>query len=108
MATAGSPITGFTLNGRRIDRRDGRLTLEDGTLAGADLDMATAIRNVAAVADLDLGAALAMATSIPAALIGRQDGLGHLAPGAPADFVHLTEGGDLASVWRRGRQLDQR
>lgn len=44
MATAGSDIDGFTLNGRRITRRDGRLTLADGTLAGADLDIGRALR----------------------------------------------------------------
>ena len=44
MAVAGTDLDGFTLNGRRILRRDGRLTLEDGTLAGADIDFAGAIR----------------------------------------------------------------
>ncbi len=34
MAAAGTDQTEFTLGGRRILRRDGRLTLEDGTLAG--------------------------------------------------------------------------
>ena len=44
MATAGSDIAAFTLNGRPIRRGNGHLTLEDGTLAGADLDLTTAIR----------------------------------------------------------------
>ncbi len=48
MATAGSEITEFTLNGRVIVRSGDRLTLEDGTLAGAHLDMARALRVVTA------------------------------------------------------------
>ena len=44
MPVAGTGLDGFTLGGRRILRRDGRLTLEDGTLAGADIDFPGAIR----------------------------------------------------------------
>ena len=44
MATIGTDMKTFTLNGRTIYRKDGRLTLEDGTLAGADLDMISAVR----------------------------------------------------------------
>ena len=44
MATIGTDMTSFTLNGRTIHRKDGRLTLDDGTLAGADLDMISAVR----------------------------------------------------------------
>jgi N-acetylglucosamine-6-phosphate deacetylase len=39
MAPLGTDLKEFTLDGRRILRRNGRLTLADGTLAGADLDM---------------------------------------------------------------------
>jgi N-acetylglucosamine-6-phosphate deacetylase len=44
MATIGTDMTSFTLNGRTIRRENGRLTLENGTLAGADLDMISAVR----------------------------------------------------------------
>ncbi len=88
MATVGSDITRFTLNGRTIHRRDGRLTLSDGTLAGADLDLPTAIRVLAEQAGVALETAIAMATSGPAAVLGAE-GLGRLVPGAPADPVHL-------------------
>jgi N-acetylglucosamine-6-phosphate deacetylase len=98
MAAAGSDLDHFTLNGRRIERRDGRLTLEDGTLAGADLDLATAVRNIAGLG-VPPQTALAMATTIPAALIGRD---ARLAPGARADFLHLGDDGALAGVWQGG------
>ncbi|HET9069403.1 MAG TPA: N-acetylglucosamine-6-phosphate deacetylase [Amaricoccus sp.] len=106
MAVAGTDLDAFTLNGRQILRRDGRLTLADGTLAGADLDFATAIR-VLVGAGVTLAGALRMATAVPAAAIGRDD-LGRLAPGGPADLVHLDDGLALRGVWRAGRTLSGR
>jgi len=101
MATAGSNIDHFFLNGRRIERGDHRLTLPDNTLAGADLDLATAILHMMQVTTLDLGQAVAMATSIPAKLIGRGKDLGHLTPQSRADFIHFL-GGKIAGVWQSG------
>lgn len=104
MAVAGTDLAEFSLGGRRILRRGGRLTLEDGTLAGADLTMAAAVRFMVDRVDLPVSRALAMATSIPAQVIGRSD-LGRLGEGAPADLVHLSDGLDLRAVWRAGRQM---
>jgi len=69
MATAGSKITGFRLNGREILRDRGRLTLADGTLAGADLTMPQAIRFMVKEVGDPLERALARATVIPASLL---------------------------------------
>ena len=103
MAVAGSDLTEFHLGGRKVLRREGRLTLEDGTLAGADLDQLTAIRNLIGWGFADPAGALAMATSIPASVIGDSTGLGRLEPGAPADFQHIDlEGTGPATVWQRG------
>lgn len=104
MATAGSDIDGFTLNGRRIERREGRLTLADGTLAGADMTMARALQVMTGQVGLSLETALGMATSGPARVIGRDD-LGHLKTGRRADFVLLDPDLGLAGVWRGGRKL---
>ncbi|MFD1344485.1 N-acetylglucosamine-6-phosphate deacetylase [Litorisediminicola beolgyonensis] len=71
MAVAGTDLDGFELGGRWITRRDGRLTLGDGTLAGADLDLTTAIRVLVKEARVPLETALQAATAVPAALIGR-------------------------------------
>ena len=106
MAVAGTDLDAFTLNGRRILRREGRLTLADGTLAGADLDFATAVR-VLVETGATLAQALRMATAAPAAAIGRDD-LGRLAEGLPADLVHLDDGLALAGVWRAGQAVGTR
>jgi N-acetylglucosamine-6-phosphate deacetylase len=99
MACAGTDLTAFQLNGRTIYRRNGRLTLEDGTLAGADLDMGYAIRTAHA-AGIALEKTLAMASSTPARIAGL--GAGRLTPDAPADFVHLSPDLTLQNTWRNG------
>ena len=71
MAVAGTDLTEFALGGRPIERRDGVLTLADGTLAGADLDLTTAVRVLVERVGINLEEALAAATVVPAALIGR-------------------------------------
>ncbi|WP_107495378.1 N-acetylglucosamine-6-phosphate deacetylase [Thalassobius sp. I31.1] len=81
MAVAGSDATEFTLNNRQILRRDGRLTLADGTLAGADLDLTQAVRVLVQQVGVDLAQALAMATTIPAGLLRDDQGLGRFTKG---------------------------
>lgn len=104
MAPAGTDATEFTLGGRRILRHDGRLTLEDGTLAGADLTLTDAMRIMVNEVGTAKEVAFAMATSRPAACLGRRD-IGHLRPGARADFIHLGEDFSLRGVWRAGQRL---
>ncbi|WP_171120399.1 MULTISPECIES: N-acetylglucosamine-6-phosphate deacetylase [unclassified Ruegeria] len=69
MAVAGTDLTAFELESRRITRTNGKLTLEDGTLAGADLDLTTAIRVLVTQVGVPLPQALAAATSYPSQLI---------------------------------------
>ena len=75
MAVAGTDMHAFLLGGRRILRHDGRLTLEDGTLAGADLDLTRAIRILVTDVGLPLEHVLRAATTTPAELIGMPAGL---------------------------------
>lgn len=104
MATAGSEITEFSLNGRTIYRRDGRLTLQDGTLAGADLDMPTALRFMVNTVGVSTDTALTMATSAPAQVI-KAAPAGGLNIGAAANFVHLNTELELQGVWQDGKTL---
>ncbi|MCB1406321.1 MAG: N-acetylglucosamine-6-phosphate deacetylase [Rhodobacteraceae bacterium] len=104
MAVAGTDLTGFTLNGRRISRHDGRLTLEDGTLAGADTSLPQSLRWMVQGAGVPLETALAMTTAIPARVLDLPD-RGRIAPGAPADFVCLDTDLQLCGVWREGQPV---
>jgi len=106
MAVAGTDTDGFDLGERRVLRRGGRLTLEDGTLAGADLDLLTAVRNLLRWKLADADTALAMATDVPARLIHAVPGIGALVPGGPADFLHVDLAADApATVWKAGRHV---
>ncbi len=89
MSTIGSDIDGFELNGRYVFRRSGRLTLGDGTLAGADIDMAASIRFLESRVGIPFETALRMASRFPAEAMGIADRKGILAAGADADFVEL-------------------
>ena len=103
MALAGTDLPEMHLGGRLIRRQGGRLTLADGTLAGADLTLPQAVATLTRIG-IDPARALAMATRIPAEVIGRPD-LGCLAAGGPADFVALGQDGALRGVWRGGVAL---
>lgn len=102
MSTIGTDDTGFVLNGRQVYRQGGRLTLADGTLAGADIDMLSCVRYVHEKLGLPLEEALRMASAYPAAAIGAS-AKGHLAVGADADFLVLTPDLDLVSTWIGGQ-----
>jgi N-acetylglucosamine-6-phosphate deacetylase len=96
MSPAGTDQTSFTLNGRKITRANGRLQLADGTLAGADLDLTTAVNVLVRDVSLDLETALAMATCRPAELAGLGEGIGRLETGEACQMIRLSgPAGDL-------------
>jgi N-acetylglucosamine-6-phosphate deacetylase len=97
MAVAGSDATSFQLNGRTVFRRDGRLTLDNGTLAGADISLPQSVANLVALG-VASERALAMASRIPADVIGARH-LGRFKPGAQADMVLLNEKFQIGRVW---------
>lgn len=102
MSTIGTEITSFTLNGREILRKGGRLTLADGTLAGADTDMLSSVRFVHRILGLPLEEAIRMASAYPADAMGIASHKGRLLPGTDADFVLLTPDLHLKSTWIGG------
>src|SRR5271169_1598779 len=89
MPPVGGGRSAFALYGQEITERNGRCTTGDGTLAGSLLDMASAVRNSVRLLGLPLAEALRLASAAPAAFLGIQDRLGHIAPGYRADMVAL-------------------
>ncbi len=88
MATAGSDIDGFLLNGRKVCRKEKRLTLEDGTLAGADLDMARALSVMTDDVGENMLQTIARATTTPAGLL--RDGPSGTLRKTPIDkLIHI-------------------
>jgi len=98
-------MTSFTLNGRTIHRKDGSLRLEDGTLAGADLDMISAVKFVSRLRGCDLAEALRMASLYPAKAVRQAGRLGRLKEGYVANIVALSDALDVKGVWIDGRQV---
>ncbi len=102
MPTVGASQDRFELVGRTITLTNGRLTTEEGTLAGAHLDMATAVRNAVKLAQLPLEDALRAASLTPARFLGLDKERGTLAAGSRADLVALSEDLRVAGTWVDG------
>jgi N-acetylglucosamine-6-phosphate deacetylase len=102
MPTVGAALNRFELMGRMITLADGRLTTEQGTLAGAHLDMASAVRNAVKLAHLPLEQALRAASLTPARFLGLEEERGVLIPGARADLVALTQDLTVVATWLDG------
>ena len=89
MPPVGGSGRSFQLHGEPVYVENGRCTTADGTLAGAALDMASAVRNAVRLLDITLPDALALATRAPARFLGLGHRLGALKPGCRADLVAL-------------------
>ena len=105
MLTIGTDLPDFELNGRTIFRRDGRLALADGTLAGADIDMLSSVRYAAEHFDIGLDEAIRMATVYPAEAMRIGNRKGRVAPGLDADFLLMTPDFELKSTWIGGTRV---
>ena len=100
MPTVGSEAKEFLLGGRRIVARDGRCTDSAGTLAGSDLDMASAVRNAETMMGVDFATAVRMASESPARAIGLAGG--QIAAGGRADLVLMDGAKQVSETWIGG------
>jgi N-acetylglucosamine-6-phosphate deacetylase len=102
MPTVGTEQDYFDLMGKRIHLRSGRLVSENGTLAGAHLDMASAVRNAVTLIGISLDDALRAAALVPARFLGIEQHRGTLSAGARADIVALGPDLDVIATWIGG------
>lgn len=102
MPPTGTDVTSFELYGQTIHRRDGRLVTDDGTLAGADIDMAQAVRNAVRLLGVSVEEALRMASLYPARFLRLDHGRGRIQAGYVADLVLLDEGLGVVGTWVAG------
>ena len=103
MSPAADGPESFELMGRRVSRVDGRLQLEDGTLAGSLLTMDEAVRYCVARLGVGLADALRMGSRVPATFLRRGHDLGRIAPGYFANLVHLDDALKVRETWIEGR-----
>lgn len=105
MPTVGAQAKEFSLAGRRVKLDDGRLTTEAGTLAGAHLDMASAVRNAVTLCGIAREDALRAATLSPARFLGLENERGALVANARADLVALSRDLDVVACWVAGARI---
>jgi N-acetylglucosamine-6-phosphate deacetylase len=87
MPPVGGVRSSFQFAGKTIRVRDGRCVGDTGTLAGACLDMASAVRNCVKLLNVPLTDALRFASTHAASMLGVGKTLGKLARGFRADIV---------------------
>ncbi len=102
MPTIGASLDHFDLGGQTIRLVNGKLSTDQGTLAGAHLDMASAVRNAVRLARIPLEDALRAASLTPARFLGLEAERGMLAAGARADLVALTDELTVFATWIDG------
>ncbi len=105
MSSIGAAQTSFNLFGNEIFVSDGRLTDKTGTLAGAHLDMASAVRFMVNEVGVETAQALQMATSTPAAFLRVDKTHGRITQNAFANFTALDENLNVINSWVKGDAL---
>lgn len=105
MSTIGTDQTEFSFFDRTVYLKDGRLNSTTGELAGAALDMVTAVNNAADFLNISYHEAVRMASSYPATYINQQGVRGELKVGQAADFVVLNADRSVQSTWIAGQTI---
>ena len=104
MSTVGSEQTHFFLNDRLITRSQGKLILEDGGLAGADISLSDSVRYMVNEVGILQDDAIRMASLIPAKVLGMESEIGCLVPDAQADFLWMKNDLEIEKVLVGGQE----
>jgi N-acetylglucosamine-6-phosphate deacetylase len=102
MPTVGSDIKSFDLFGVTIRAEGGRCVTADGTLAGSDIGLITAVKNACRFAGIDQFEALRMASAYAAKAIGLADQLGYIRRGYRANLIELDASMQVRKSWIDG------
>jgi N-acetylglucosamine-6-phosphate deacetylase len=103
MAAAASTDGDYLLGSLAVRVVGGVARLVDGgSIAGSTLTMDGALRFAIAELRLDLPAAVALVTEVPARALGLAESIGSLAVGYPADAVLLDDSHAVTRVWANG------
>ena len=102
MPSVGSTSESFDLGGQTITAIGGKCVAADGTLAGADLNMAQAVRNACSMMKVPFEKAVRMASANAAAALGISDTCGAIRAGLRANFALLDAVGLVSATWIDG------
>ena len=103
MPSVGMSKKRFMLQGQEVRVIDGVCMNADGTLAGADLDMASALRNAVSMLEISLETASRMASKYPAEFLRVGAEIGSIAPGFRADLVLVDDQLKVVQCWIGGQ-----
>ncbi|MFI6518388.1 N-acetylglucosamine-6-phosphate deacetylase [Spirillospora sp. NPDC050679] len=104
MAATGMGDGDYRLGVMRVQVRDGRAMLADGSsIAGSTITMADAFRRAVVDVGLPIGLAAEAASLVPARTLGLDGRIGSLEPGKDADLVVLDDDLAVARVMKGGR-----
>lgn len=106
MPSVGTTDKSFMLQGQKVHVVDGVCVNADGTLAGSDLDMASAVRNARDMLDISLATAIRMASRHVAAFLGLANSRGRISPGQAADLLVLDHEQHVLASYIGGLGLD--
>jgi N-acetylglucosamine-6-phosphate deacetylase len=99
MPSVGSDVNEFRIQGRLITIDGDRIVDDEGRLAGAHLDMASAVRNTCQTLGIPLVEAVRMASRNPAQFLKLGDKMGRIAPGQRADLALVDDGLNVLETW---------
>jgi N-acetylglucosamine-6-phosphate deacetylase len=108
MASVGTGMRTFQLQGRTITVEDGVCVDENGTLAGTALDMSRAVQNAVALLGLSPDEAVRMASEYPADFLGLAASHGRLSAGCRADLVIANDDLSVTDTWIGGQSVTGR
>ena len=103
MPTAAGGPDSFELQCRKIHLKNGKLQLDNNTLAGSNLTMDEAVRYCVERLGVALEDALRMASLNPASFLRRDHELGRIKPGYLASLVHLNDDLHVLETWIGGK-----
>ncbi|PHS28804.1 MAG: N-acetylglucosamine-6-phosphate deacetylase [Robiginitomaculum sp.] len=105
MPSVGAAHKAFSLGATDVAVADGKCMTGDGTLAGSDLDMISAVRNAMKFLGVDLSQAVRMASHVPARFVHLDHRLGQIRPGLQADFISLSARHEVINCWVKGEMM---
>lgn len=103
--SAGMADGEYLLGGLAITMKNGRTTLADGTLAGSNITLHDALKNVVSFG-IPLEEAVEATTLRPAASVGLDHEIGSLEIGKRADFVLLDQNLEIQGVYHFGQLVE--
>jgi N-acetylglucosamine-6-phosphate deacetylase len=99
MPSVGAETKSFEIQGRTITVNGDKIVDDEGRLAGAHLDMASAVRNTCQTLGIPLVEAVRMASRNPAEFLKLGDKMGRIAPGQRADLALVDDELNVRETW---------